>query len=295
MYIYSQLKAMIMLKKVTLFLFFFSFFTSNFAQSSLNDYKYVIVPDKYDFLDQVDQYQLNSLTKFLFNKYGFQALIENEVFPDDLIGNSCLALKSNVIKESGMFKTKLKIEIKNCKGEVLYISRLGESREKMLKVAFNLALREAFKSFETVNYTYQPNQTIIALGNTNEEIKAKEEIKQLKEEIELLKEEKVTPQKVTDVKPMVAVVVPKNKVVEVETVEIAHKETSNILYAQAIHHGFQLVNSEPKVVYKIKNTGLSDVFLVEGKQAILYKTETEWILEYYQNNALKKEILNIKF
>ena len=44
---------------------------SSWAQSNLNDYKYVLVPEKFDFLKSNDQYQLNSLTKFLLQKKGF--------------------------------------------------------------------------------------------------------------------------------------------------------------------------------------------------------------------------------
>ena len=54
--------------------------TSVFSQVNLNDYKYVIVPKKYDFLKEADQYQINSLSKFLFNKYGFQTLMEGEKY-----------------------------------------------------------------------------------------------------------------------------------------------------------------------------------------------------------------------
>ena len=79
------------------------------AQSSLNDYKYVIVPKKYDFLKLYDQYQLNSLTKFLFNKNGFTSLIENENYPEDLVNNRCLSLKVDVEKLNSLLKTKLVI------------------------------------------------------------------------------------------------------------------------------------------------------------------------------------------
>lgn len=34
------------------------------AQESLNGYKYVVVPEKFDFLKSEDLYQINSLTKF---------------------------------------------------------------------------------------------------------------------------------------------------------------------------------------------------------------------------------------
>jgi len=84
-----------------------------FSQSNLNDYKYIIVPKKYDFLKTDDQYQLNSLSKFLFEKYGFVPLFDDEPLPDDLINNGCLALYANVDKESGVLKTKLFIELNN--------------------------------------------------------------------------------------------------------------------------------------------------------------------------------------
>lgn len=283
-----------MFKKIFFSILFFSLISSVIAQSSLNDYKYIIVPDKYDFLKEADKYQLNSLSKFLFNKYGFIAIVDNEIFPDELARNSCLALKSNVIKERSALKTKLRIELKNCKEEVIYITKTGESREKKYKVAFNLALRDAFKSFETVNYVYQPNDEIIAFGNTSDDIKTNEEIKQLKDEIKLLKEDKKEIQ-TTDVNPLVAVVIPETKNTIVEPEDVIQKEPSNILYAQVINNGFQLVNNEPKVLYRIYKTGLNNVFLVEGKQAIIYQLDSKWILEYYGNDILKKEILNIKF
>ena len=85
--------------------------------------------------------------------------------------------------------------------------------------------------------------------------------------------------------------------VKVETVNTpAIKEVpSSILYAQAIENGFQLVDSSPKVVYRIRKTSIVDVYLVEGKNATVYKRGADWILEYYENNVLKQDFLNIKF
>ena len=57
---------------------------NTFSQTKLNDYKYVIVPNSFDFLKSKDQYQLNSLTKFLLNKNGFTAIMEDEIFLQDL-------------------------------------------------------------------------------------------------------------------------------------------------------------------------------------------------------------------
>ena len=78
------------------------FSTSVFAQKSINQYKYVIVPQKFDFVKKPDQYKTSSLTKFLFNKYGFTAFLEDEQFPQDLQNNRCLALVGNVVDASKM-------------------------------------------------------------------------------------------------------------------------------------------------------------------------------------------------
>ena len=272
---------------------FFSIFiacfivTSVFSQSSLNEYKYVIVPKKFDFLKEQDQYQLNSLTQFLFNKYGFEALFEGDDYPQDLATNRCLALRSNVLKDSGMFKTKLKVELKDCNDKLVYTSDLGESREKEFNTAYNLALRDAFKSIESLNYKYEPNEKVMALTTPKAITKseASKEIQELRQEIQNLKKE-------AEVEKMAAKDI-KDKAEAVE--ESIIEGGSNILYAQEIENGFQLVDSSPKVIYRIKKTNLNNVFLVENKSAVIYKNGEDWLVEYYVNNILKQDILNIKF
>ena len=277
--------------------------TSIFSQANLNNYKYVIIPNKYDFLKEADQYQLNSLTEFLFNKYGFQALMEGSNYPEDVIRNRCLALKSNLIKDSGMFKTKLMVELKNCNDQVVYTSEMGESREKEYQKAYNEALRDAFKSIEALNYKYVPstNNPIAVSQDGETKSEVSKEIQQLREEIQNLKKEKEAVV-VENVEPKVEVVaeVPVKEAVVKEVVTtdakpIVKEAPSGVLYAQAIENGFQLVDSTPKVVYKIKKTSIDGVFLVENKNATLYKKDAKWILEYYENNVLKQDVLNIKF
>ena len=278
--------------------------TTVFSQSNLNSYKYVIVPNKFDFLKNKDQYQLNSLTQFLFNKYGLEALMEGEAYPEDLAKNRCLAVRSDVINESSMFKTKLGVELKDCSDQLVYTSELGESREKDYAKAYMQALRAAFKSIEALNYNYEPEENITALQTQSTEVKSEvaEEIQKLKEEIQSLKKEK-EPEIVTN-KP--EIIKPKSNVEVVAVIPSIKEETitresgikevsSNVLYAQEIENGFQLVDSSPKVVYRIKQTKLDKVFLVENKSAIIYKKGNDWVIEYYSNNVLKQETLNIKF
>lgn len=286
--------------------------TSGFCQDNLNGYKYIIVPNKYDFLKDADQYQLNSLTKFLFEKHGFEALMEGEDYPADLNANRCSALKSNVLKDSGMFKTKLTVQLKDCNDKVVFTSKVGESREKEYKTAYGLALRDAFESVESLNYSYEPSNGAVLASATVPvvtETSVSTEVQQLKQEIENLKKEQATAAVASGTAETLAtgaaigattaaVVTPKAEVKKVEKVEASKvKEViSGTLYAQEIENGYQLVDSTPKVVYRLKHTKLDNVFLVENESAIVYKKGDNWIAEYYDaNNTLQQQVLKIKF
>ncbi|MDD7886421.1 hypothetical protein [Flavivirga sp. 57AJ16] len=275
--------------------------TTVFSQSNLNDYKYVIVPNKFDFLKEKDQYQLNSLAQFLFEKYGFEALMEGSTYPEDLARNRCLALRSDVIKDPGMFKTKLTVALKDCNDQLIYTSELGVSREKDYARSYAGALRAAFKSIEALNYKYVPNENTTALQTPRTDVKNEvtQEIEQLKQEIQNLKKEKeaeivANEPKAIEPESKTEVVVPSIK--KENTMGAGIEEVlSGVLYAQEIENGFQLVDSSPKVVYRIKQTKLDHVFLVENASAIIYKKGDSWVIEYYSNNILKQEVLNIKF
>ncbi|WP_242091686.1 hypothetical protein [Aestuariivivens sediminicola] len=291
------------------------------SQANLNNYKYVIVPNKFDFLKEENQYKVNALTQFLFKKYGFEAFMEGDDYPNDMRSNRCLALKSNVTKESGLFKTKLRVILKDCNDQVVYTSQLGESREKDYAKSYHEALRNAFMSFEGMGYRYDPDASVsaapVVTQPTEEKRATAEEIAELKAEIESLKKEKEkevvevppvakTPP-VAEVPPVVEVapvveetrqeikeeVVQEEKAPEPEATDA--EPSKNILYAQAIENGFQLVDSTPKVVYKLIRTGVSNVFLVEGLSAIVYKDGDTWIVEQHSGDTSIKAPLNIKF
>lgn len=124
------------------------------AQTNTNNYKYVVVPKGYEFLKKEDAYQLNSLTKFLFNKYGFVAFLQGENVPSDLAENGCKGLRADVKKSSSLFLTKLTVSLTDCNGAVLFTSDEGQSKEKDFKTAYHEALRNAFKSVEKLNHQY---------------------------------------------------------------------------------------------------------------------------------------------
>jgi hypothetical protein len=155
--------------KSKLLLLFILISSYAFSQS-VNDYQYVIVPVKYDFLSKEDQYGLNTLTKLLLQKYGFKAYLSNEQIPLDV--ERCNFLYANVTENSGMFNTKLKVALKDCKQKVVFETQFGSSREKEFAVAYNQAFRESGKSFDKLNYKYngknnssitqKPSKTIVS-------------------------------------------------------------------------------------------------------------------------------------
>lgn len=273
--------------KITILIFFIATFVG-FSQS-LNGYKYVIIPKKYDFQKSEDQYKLNSLAKFLFKKEGYQVLFDNQELPADLYENPCLALKANILDNSGMFTTKLAIElISNCEKVVVFTSDVGKSKIKEYKKAHHEALRNAFKSVKAQNYAFDAN-SVAHKKVVKESPAIPKTPKVTKPVVKETVEEVTAPVNATEV---VVDVVEKAK----ETTTLPVESTSvNILYAQNIPNGFQLVDSTPKIVFKALKSNSEDLYYLENKAGVLTKENDRWYVTYYKAGKLTKEELNIKF
>ncbi|WP_396154644.1 hypothetical protein [Flavobacterium macrobrachii] len=225
---------------------------------SVNDYKYVIIPAKFDAFNDPNKYNLNVNTKLLLQKYGFEVFMIEDELPAEIANNRCKALFANVIEDKSFMVTKLKIVLKDCKEKVVYETALGKSREKEYKVAYNLAFRDAAKSFETLNYKYNG-------GN----------------EIAVTTEEKQEPKE-------------ESKIYSLET----NPENPEIFFfAQPITNGFQIVNSEPRVIMRLFNTSQKGVFIaVRGdEKGIVITKNGKWFFENYVDGKLVSESINIRF
>ena len=261
------------------FLLFLSLFliTGLYSQKNINNYKYVIVPKRFDFLKRVDQYQFNSLTKFLLEKENFVTYFDDESLPGDLAMDKCLALYTDVIDDSGLFTTKLSVILKNCTNDMIFSSRVGDSKEKEYKKAYYEAIREAFESFKGINYNYEPNEMENKkVANIPEKVVVAEIPQPNKPKTPVLDE------------------VDESELLERE-VENIDTSKNNLLYAQAIDNGFQLVNNTPKVVLTIYYSGKKDVFIVKGKDAVIYKLNDLWVISEQIGSNLETKNINIKF
>jgi len=143
-----------------------------FAQSDLNSYKYILVPKQFEFQKSQDQHQLNSLTKFLFNKAGYTVLFTNDQYPLDLATNSCLALKVKVNSNPSMLRTKMSIDLYDCKNKLVYSTKEAISKKKEYKKAYQEAIRLTFVDLEALNYKY--DNTVSSISTL--EVEGKEKV-----------------------------------------------------------------------------------------------------------------------
>ncbi|WP_323788261.1 hypothetical protein [Psychroserpens sp.] len=265
---------------------------------AINNYKYIVVPLRYELFKNQDEYQINSLTEFLFNKYGYTAFLESDTYPDDLNQNRCLALKTEVVKVKGGFlNTKLQINLMDCNGNLVASSKVGASREKEYKTAYNFALRDAFETFQHFTYNYKPDPKVVALSasassnssapNTEQVKAAQDEIERLKQEVAALKEEQETEE--LEIQPVV-----KTSAEKVEQPKELVKD-NNTLFAQPIEHGFQVVDLTPKVIMILLATPKQNTYIVKDQNAIVFKEDGFWYLSKNDGKSTSLETLNIKF
>ena len=267
-----------MIKKIVFSLLLILAMSAYSQNIDINNYKYIIVQEKFEFLKEPDQYQTSSLTKFLLEKKGFTVFLSNDkAIPTELLINRCLTLTATVIDESSMFTVKNKIELKNCYDKVLYSSEYGKSKDKDYKKGHHEAIRAAYNSMSNLVYHYKPN---------NKDTIKKETIKL---EVVLPIKQAISVKQIPVVKENVLL-----EKVMVKT-QIVSESKVQVLYAQTKTNGFQLVNTDPAIVFQVLKTNVNDVFIIKGKNGIIYRNKNTWIAEYYENDELVVKQFDIKF
>lgn len=228
------------------FLLFLVFVMSIAKAQSVNGYKYAIVPAKFSFLNEVNQYRLNNLCKLYLEKYGFVTYYDTDVLPAEIVSANCNRIYLEVENSSSMFVSKLTIVLKDCKNTILFKSEIGKSKEKEYAVAYNEALRDAFRSFDKFNYHHK--EVTQSLGDV---VKSTESM----------------------------------------------AFTSSEISAEAIVNGYLLIDvTTSKVILKLLKTTNPDVFIAQSKtkNGIVTKRNNQFVLEYYENDQLISEQLQVK-
>ena len=259
-------------KITALVIFLFTFSIALNAQEQLNDYKYIVVPEKFSCQKNANDYQLNGLTQFLLQKQNFIVFLESESLPEDAIKNGCLVVYADVTENSSMFKTKLNINFRNCNNQIVFTSEEGISSAKEYKVAYNVALRNTIKTFQNFKHNYKAQKVsqpaVLVMDDTPDTI---------------VKPQEKTPN--TSVKTAVA------------TTDL--KASKNDLFTAVLIPGsvfcYQLKTDNNTIAYTILFSGKEDVYVVKGTDAVIYKMNSQWVLAQYKNDTLEVKAINIQF
>lgn len=145
-----------MKKYFVLIVLFLCVTTKGFTQKSLSDYSYIIVSEQFEFQDEEDKYELNSLIKFLYNKHGFHAYFKDEV-PDNV--RRCDGLYADAEGKPGFLITKVEMIIRDCDGTEVFRSQKGKSDVKDYRKAYYEATREAFRDVRDLYVNQKPIST----------------------------------------------------------------------------------------------------------------------------------------
>lgn len=276
--------------KKNIHILFLLFASYSFSQS-VNDYKAVIIPMKYDFQKTENQYRLQTITKIDLQKAGFQAFYANEAIPTE-ISDRCSVLYIDVKKDNGFLITKLFVTFKDCYGTEVYKSEIGKSREKEFEAAYAESLNNAFTNVYALNYAYNGNTNFAPKAGITAQSLPVVAAPAVVVPTPAVPAVAVIPAATSVAVPVVAATTSKN-----ESKSSSDNSSVGLLYAQPTSYGYQLIDSEPKVVMKVYKTSNPASYMAKKGdiQGALVSKDNQWFFEYYQNDKLVSEKIDVKF
>ncbi|MBC2839607.1 hypothetical protein [Robiginitalea sp. SC105] len=310
-----------MLLKISAFLICASCFFTGRAQ--FNSYKYMVVPTRFEDFRKTNQHQTSTILKYYLVEKGLPAVYDAQQ-PKEIKVDPCQAAYVNLRDESGMFQTRVVVEFSDCEGNILLETRQGSSKIKDYDSAYKEAIADALESLSGVKYTYNPPATaggdpaVAASASVaatradvadspSREMPVEEEAQTgMAEALDVARdavpEGRESPaaaggNPAASTAMAVAAggssaAAPANAVADQKTAP------ADLLYAQEIENGYQLVDSTPKVRMKLMETSQPDRFiaLVDGQpKGMVYQQGTQWVHEFYEAGELRTEALQIKF
>jgi len=283
------------MKKVLFILFLLFCFIS--TAQNFDAYKYIVVPKTFSIFKSPDKYRTSALTNFLFKKKGY-TVVYDDALPEDIRTNGCMGLKASLRNESNMFTTKVRLVLLDCNNKEIFVTDQGKSKEKEYVKSYSEAIRNAFKSFNGISYTYKPKKSeednesiVLNFKNDVKNVESNPNIGSLKDDAKAVRKKEKLKKKKEKVESS------ELKKTAVADIPATQKKDALTLYAQEITNGFQLVDNAPKIRYKLYKTSTQGYFIAEkgSVNGIVINKNGNWFFEYYENNQLKSEELKIKF
>ncbi|WP_222984910.1 hypothetical protein [Flagellimonas meishanensis] len=280
---------------------------SGTVNGQLNSYKYIIVPKKFEAFNSENLHMTSTMVKHYFTQYGFNAIYDDAI-QVDLVEEPCLALTAELLDFSTLFSTKTFIVLTDCNGKEIFRTIEGRSKEKEYRDAYKEALEESFISFAGMDYRYTPKEKKETKSKNDETITIsfKDDIKSVGN----APNPKVVEQKATPKEQFYKSKEPiGSNMVKAEPVEEINEEQAPVLslskdfrlgdqmVAQSVENGYHLMDNASNVILKLQETSMQDIFLTDykGNNAVVFKKDDKWMLEYAENGEKRLEELNIKF
>lgn len=133
------------MKISSLFVLLFLLFSKSFEAQKVSDYQYILLPEKFEDFLKNDYGLKQSFTKMLTAKK-YQVISQNQLMNID----PCNLLSGNILNNSNMFRTRLILQFKDCKGAVIQEIK-STSQEKDFDAGFQDALKIAMSEVLVAN------------------------------------------------------------------------------------------------------------------------------------------------
>ena len=168
----------------------------------------------------------------------------------------------NVEKIKGFLNTKLEVQFRNCKNELVFKSAIGTSKLKDFKKGYHAALRAAFESVAELNYSYKTPISAKAIEKTT------------------------VPTPVEVITPPAPPKVSTSSSVPSEP--LTPDDVKKDIYKVKItptEYGFKVINeSTARIIHTLHATIYEGVFLIDNLPGIAYKRGNRWVREFcYQS------------
>ena len=275
--------------KQTMAMFLFMGLSLLPAQAQLDNYKYFVVPKRFETFKDVNQYQTSTLVKFLLTRYAFDPIYDDAI-PEELFLDKCLGLITQLEDNSTYLQTVVAIVFYDCRGQEVFRTQEGSSKNKEFKEAYSEAIQKAMSNMALISHNYQGSE---------EETVEEPVVTQAPDPVEII------PEPETEVAPVepaaVAVIVEEisEPSVKEETVSEASEATKpKITQWEQIARdkGYVLTQPGIDVSWVFMQTSSLNVFLALSKniQGIAFIVDEGWRVEYYLGDVLQAEIIEVK-
>ena len=278
-----------MFRKIFVLIFFLC---GSSLWSQFDSFQYVVVPVQFEAFKQANMHKTSTMVKYYLDQRGYPAVYDLGK-PDILTAYPCKAVYTQFIDDSNLFATRVILRFVDCEGKIVFETTQGYSKEKEFKKAYKEVIEQAFTSFDGLSYSYSPpaaSEATPISEETDVEVavtpvaEATAPATQMPEEPAASSESPAAPTE--------------TPVVPAET-PAAEPAASEVLYAQPIEGGFQLVDSDPKIRMLLMESSRGEgvyMAVVDGNSAgTVYREGDAWIHEYFKEGKVVRSSLTIKF